>query len=58
MAKKPKPRPEQRTWDNLLDDDVTGADEAEDAMPIEFGRKRRPAEKPKRGKAKPDGESK
>ena len=42
MAKKPKPKPERRTWDGLSDDDVTGADEAEDAMPIEFGRKRKP----------------
>ena len=42
MAKKPSPKPENRTWDGLSDDDVTGADEAEDAMPIEFGRKRKP----------------
>lgn len=42
MAKKPKPKPERRTWDGLSDDDVTGADEAEDAMPIEFGRKQQP----------------
>jgi len=48
MAKKPSPKPEKRTWDGLNEDDVTGADEAEDAMPIEFGRKR----KEKRGKAK------
>jgi hypothetical protein len=49
MAKKPSPNPEKRTWDGLNEDDVTGADEAEDAMPIEFGRKRK---EPKRGKAK------
>jgi hypothetical protein len=49
MAKKPSPKPEKRTWDGLNEDDVTGADEAEDAMPIEFGRKRK---EPKRGKAK------
>lgn len=42
MAKKPKPKPERRTWDGLSEDDVTGADEAEDAMPMEFGRKRKP----------------
>jgi hypothetical protein len=39
MAKKPSPKPEKRTWDGLSDDDVTGADEAEDAMLMEFGRK-------------------
>ena len=51
MAK--KPRPEKRTWDGLLDDDVTGAEEAEDAQLIEFGRKRQPKE-PKRGKKPPE----
>jgi hypothetical protein len=49
MAKKPSPKPEKRTWDGLSDDDVTGADEAEDAMPMEFGRK---TKEPKRGKDK------
>jgi hypothetical protein len=51
MAKKPSPKPEKRTWDGLSEDDVTGADEAEDAMPMEFGRK---TKEPKRGKKHPD----
>jgi hypothetical protein len=42
MAKKPKPKPERRTWDGLSEDDVTGAEEAGDAMPMEFGRKQKP----------------
>ena len=57
MAKKPSPKPEKRTWDGLLDDDVTGAEEAEDAQMIEFGRKRQP-EKPKRGKKPPEKSAK
>lgn len=52
MAKKPKPKPDRRTWDGLSDDDVTGADEAEDAMPMEFGRKRKPRHSD--GKKNPD----
>lgn len=50
MAKQPKPRPERRTWDGLLEDDVTGADEAEDSMPVEFLRKRKPSKEKPRGK--------
>lgn len=52
MAQKPKPK-ERRTWDGLFEGDVTGADEAEESMPIEFGRKRKP-ETPPRGKKPPD----
>lgn len=48
MAKKPKP--ERRTWDGLLEEDVTGADEAEEAQLIEFARKRKPRKEPPRGK--------
>lgn len=55
MAKKPKPAPQQRTWDGLLEDDVTGADEAEDAMPIEFGRK---PSRPRDAKKNSDTDSK
>jgi len=52
MAKKPRPKQERRTWDGLNDDDVTGADEAEDAMPMEFGRKRKP--RPSDARTHPD----
>ena len=52
MPRKPKP-PAQRTWDGLLDDDVTGADEAAEAMPMEFGKKRKAA---KRGESKTTAE--
>lgn len=52
MAKKPKPQrtSDRRTWDGLLEDDVTGADEAEDSMPVEFLRKRKPQQEKPRGK--------
>jgi hypothetical protein len=51
MAKKPKPQrtSDRRTWDGLLEDDVTGADEAEEAQMIEFARKRKPKKERTRG---------
>ena len=57
MARKPKPTPkpkptaESRTWDQISgDDDVTGADEAEEESPVEFLRKKHGGQ---RGKKRP-----
>lgn len=45
MAKRRKP--EKRTWDQLTgEDDILGTDEADEAMPVEFLRKK-PAPKRK-----------
>lgn len=52
MAKKPKP--ERRTWDQLGDaEDVLGTDEADEQLPVEFLRKRRPKKEGDRGKKPP-----
>ena len=54
MAKRPKPKSERRTWDQLGDaDDVLGTDEADEQQPVEFLRKRRPKKGGERGKEPP-----
>ena len=59
MAKKPKPKPkpqptaESRTWDQITgDDDVTGADEAEEESPVEFLRQKKGAPRAKKRPSK------
>ena len=54
MAKRPKPKAERRTWDQLSDaEDVLGTDEADGELPVEFLRKRRPKKEGERGKEPP-----